>query len=171
MKRRDVLGVTGVVFGAGFAGCSSKGLGPDGPAGTGERTQSPAGSDDRREDSIYIENFDGRSYRLTLTVVAESTDETVLENRYDVPSEQGLEIPDIGREGQTYTVTAVVEDGPVEAYEWEVRDCEFDDGQDTALGVRLEDAEVTFLTNDCDAVSVGYELAYSDHTLYVVEEE
>lgn len=182
MKRRMFLTAIEITVTAIFAGCLSGESEPKGGNHTDDTEQSP--TEDQAEetevsptkteiprvDSIYIENFDEILHRFRLEVTEKNTDNLILNNRYEVPAESGMEIPAIGREQQTYSVKVVIEDGPRRTYGWTVGDCDFNNGGDTALGVRMQDGDVNFLTNDCDAVSVGYELTYSNHRRYIIEE-
>lgn len=178
MNRRSVLALFGVTS-LPFSGC----LGGSGetntatetptPTSNGTETETPTSNETEilREDSVYVENFDDDPYRLRLKITKEGTEEVILNNKYELPAERGIEIPEVGHEQQTYSVKVVIEDGPRGTYEWTIDDCDFNNGEDTALGIQIKDGHVNFLTNDCDVVSVGYELTYSYHQRYIIEEE
>ena len=162
MKRRDLMALLMIAGGSSTVGC----IASDGGNPTGGRDS----GDETRRDSIFVENEDERTYEGRLTV--ERDDEALLDARYEVPPETGLEIPDVGAVGYRYAVTATFADQTVE-HEWEVRRCERDDGtpyrgDNTDLGVAIIDGSLGVASNDCNALSYGInlDLEYVDHEEY-----
>lgn len=131
-------------------------------------TNSP---DERRTDDLYVNNTDGAERRVAVRLepVGDDASETVHDEKYLLPGSTRVRVPDVGEEGDAYDLTVSV-NGEQFTETWDVRTC---DGTEAPKGnrdaeVRIDDGDVEFRENACDAIFVESRPA-SDHTEYRVD--
>ncbi|WP_255193112.1 hypothetical protein [Natronobeatus ordinarius] len=128
--------------------------------------------DESRQDPIFIENTTDDEIVVEVFVEQKSSGEELIENKYEVPSKTGLEIPSIADVGSEYRITAKF-DGMVEEYDWTVLTCARGPGAGTgtALGVEIAEGELYILHTDCDEIGAGekIELTYENHEEYIID--
>lgn len=185
-SRRSLLhaiGSSGVVLGAGCLDSPTDAGGGPGGWTTGESGRTPTrsstrttttGADTRspttaatpelRVDDFYIENRDEGPHCVSLTLSNDG--EAVLGGSYALAGRQGARFENVGREGETYAVRARLDGGEERAFEWAVDDCPPEYEGDRNGGVVVQDGELAFRANNCDAIALGYAL-----NSYLVEPE
>ena len=166
MYRRHFLAIVGGSVAA-FAGCSSD------STTTETATTSDAVSVPDRRDSILIENHENHSRTVRVLITTADDNVTRFSGRYNIPSQIGIEVPNIGRVGKSYTVvvTPISSNQNPGETEWTVypciRDGETATNENTNLFVHLWNTEIGFSTNGCDAiVPSSAEFSYQNHSEY-----
>lgn len=173
-SRRRVLQACAVGFGVGVAGCTAGNGQPedDAPTETAASPTDPTTATETQRYTLYIENFDEKPHTVELKVREQSNQakgEIIQRGRYSVSGQHGLTFVDIAEVGKTYRITATLDATVTESYTWDAETCssndEAPDGNRDA-SVRISDDTIGFEENACDAISVGYELAYGPANQY-----
>ncbi|WP_162989788.1 hypothetical protein [Natronorubrum halophilum] len=188
MKRRTFVAGTGIAFSLTVTGCLDEVSTSRTPDGNDDATEDSneqndeTGSqpvdddsytyDESRHDPIFVENTIETEIVVELHVERKSDEKVLIDNVYAVPPETGIEIPDIAKVGNEYTITAKYNE-MVDTFDWKVPTCAHVDGPEVggedALGVKIIDDEPHIFSTPCDVAGAGddLDLTYSDHEKYV----
>lgn len=162
MDRRTFLAATGAGLSVALAGCSLGG-GED-RAGTTDRSRTPGdatGTPGGAHD-LYVENFTSRTETARIGVVrADGT--ALVDGRYELPDERGLEFEDLAAWETTYTIELAIDGADPVSLEWYTRPCGPDSEAPGESGsrnafVRLEagagdvEQRVSLVVDQCDAL-------------------
>lgn len=190
MDRRRVLRSVQVVLGGLLAGCvgdegvpaeddDSTESGPNGTSvtvnnssavesGTNDTSDEDEDSqtEEPRQDPVYLRNGTAEEAAVRVVVERETDGEVLLKSEYVIPPETGLEIPQVGAVGNTYTVTAE-HNGTVEEREWTVRKCpeyaEAGRGGATPVEVGIKEGGHYIASSMCDTGSPLERLPHEPH--------
>lgn len=182
MDRRQLLGTAGAAIPAVVAGCTDLVTGP-GTTGDGSEDGRPAydpGSDRADPQSLFVENLDDESRRVTVDVTHRADDSVLFAGTYEIPDERGIEFRRTVAWGDRFDVSIDVSSSVSETFEWHVGSCPGPtEGAGTSESpggsrngsVRIHDdvAELTFLVDACDAVH-GNEVSIGPAAGFEVEE-
>lgn len=199
MNRRQLLAATGLTLTATLAGCYGldprDDSGDDGDPG-GDRDDGEAGDDGANGDdggteatddgqasthSLFVENLDDEARRLDVDVTDREDEGPLIEGTYEVPDERGIEFRRELEWGRSFDVTVTLESGVSDTFEWAIESCpgaRAEDGGSEQQGgsrngsVRIEpDAEeLSFVTDVCDEIVAGTEVAVGPAENYEVED-
>lgn len=195
MDRRQLLAATGITLTTSLAGCYGldprPGDGEDGtPDGNGETDDGEDGTDGEDDDatgsqvsthSLFVENLDEAARRLDVEVTGREDDDNLIEGTYEIPDERGIEFRREIAWDRTLEVTVTLESGVSDAFDWSVASCpgaRAADGESEQQGgsrngsVRIEPdaADLSFVTDSCDEIVAGTEVATGPAENYEVED-
>ncbi|MCU4751159.1 hypothetical protein OB919_04045 [Halobacteria archaeon AArc-curdl1] len=164
MNRRKALTKAITVCSITFGGCLSESS-TDSHADHGSTRESQEG----RVDSVFIENLSDTKVKVVV-IIHNGDDDEGISNQYKIPERTGVEIPEVGIEGERYNV-GVQYDRNLEAYEWSVQNSCIHESQSTELSIRInEDETLTVFAEGCDEKSTGIRagIDYADHEKYII---
>ncbi|MFC7230402.1 hypothetical protein ACFQMM_01710 [Saliphagus sp. GCM10025308] len=165
MNRRTILVKAITACSVASGGCLS------GPSNDSKPDQngSTDGPVEGRVDSVFIENLSETEVRVGIVIHDENNNKEI-SNRYRIPEKTGIEIPEVGIEGEEYE-TAVQYDGDLEEYEWSVQDTCVHENESTDFSILIEENRTLVLfAEGCDEKSTGIRagIEYFDHEEYII---
>lgn len=152
MNRRTFLAAAGVTP---FVGCVGTTESPGSETTTSEPESEPTTT---KPHDLYIVNYTTTTEIATVHVRDE--DGIVVDGRYELPSERGIEFADIGAWEMTYTVELTIADTALGPLTWETESCEAieeaprgsRDGYVQVRGDETDGHEATVAVGQCDAI-------------------
>jgi len=165
MDRRQFLAATGASLSVALAGCGFGGS--DDRTGSTDRSPTPgdptATPDGGGSHDLYVENLTGRTETARIRLVrADGT--ALVDGRYELPDERGLEFEGIAAWETTYTVELAIDGSEPVSLEWYTKPCGPDSEAPGETGsrnafVRLETGptedvaeRVSLVVDQCDAL-------------------
>lgn len=152
MNRRTVLASTAAALTGSLVGCVGTTTESETPTPT--RTERPA-----TPHSLYVMNYTTTT-DIARVRVLDGDGTAVVDGRYELPSERGIEFGDIGGWERTYTVALAIDGIALEPVTWETPSCEAIEeaprgSRDGHVRVREDDTDGlrgTIAVDDCDAI-------------------
>lgn len=195
MDRRQLLAATGITLTTSLAGCYGldprPGDGEDGtPDGNGEADDGEDGTHGEDDDaagsqvsthSLFVENLDEAARRLDVEVTGREDDDHLIEGTYEVPDERGIEFRREIAWDRTFEVTVTLESGLSDSFEWAIASCpgaraedggseQQDGSRNGSVRIEPDAADLSFVTDSCDEIVAGTEVATGPAENYEVED-
>lgn len=176
MHRRELVATGGLLL-AGAGGCLGSGDSepPARPWTEREPIDDPEGVHD-----LYIENHTETAEPAWVRVVREDG-EHLVDGRYELPDERGIEFAKIAAWETTYTVEVAIDGEPTRSVEWVTRSCdgmESPEGGSRDAGVRVlaaaddpdQEHRIELHMNNCDAVGMASQLPAGPASTFKLDE-
>ena len=177
MHRREFVATGGLLL-AGAGGCLGSGESgpPDRPWTEREPIDDPAGEHD-----LFVENHTETTEPAWVRVVREDG-EHLVDGRYELPDERGIEFDGIAAWETTYTVEVAIDGEPIRSVEWDTKSCETGtesgDGGSRDAGVRVLAADddldrayrMELHVNQCDAIGMASQLPAGPASTFKLDE-
>lgn len=121
---------------------------------------------------LYLLNLDDDAQQVDLEVVRQATNETVIDDIYEIPEERGAKFSEVAHWDETYEVAVALDSGPSETFSWETGNCDSGEGKGGSRSgsTRIEPGarDLSFVTDLCD--TGGTEVATGSATHFEVQE-
>jgi hypothetical protein len=148
MNRRTLLATSAATVSLPLVGCVGTTSDPETPSETAATPH-----------DLYLVNYTATTEIATVHIVS-GDGAAVVDGRYELPSERGLEFEGIGAWERTYTVELTIADTALDPMTWETASCETIEGaprgsRDGYVYVpddESDGSQATLFVDDCDAI-------------------